>query len=145
LAAAAKDVAATVAQQLRHVSNKCFWSLFFFHGSEFDSLLCQTVAFTEHIVLGALTLEFSAERRRLEGGIERLRTQHTEVVRDKSAAENKSRNLLEKLSMAEAEKEDLGRLLAAEKEDAEKAHAKAQAARAEASLTLKRATDVESG
>ena len=94
---------------------------------------------------GALTLEFSAERRRLEGRIERLRTQHTEVVRDKSAAENKSRNLLEKLSAAEAEKEDLGRRLAAEREDAEKARAEAQAARVEASLALKRATDAESG
>jgi hypothetical protein len=42
-------------------------------------------------------------------------------VRDKSAAENKSRNLMEKLSATEAEKEDLGRRLAAEKEDADKA------------------------
>jgi hypothetical protein len=38
-AAAAKNVAASVAQQLRHVSNQCFWSLFFFHGSDFDTLL----------------------------------------------------------------------------------------------------------
>jgi hypothetical protein len=42
--------------------------------------------------------------RRLEGRIERLRTQHTEAVRDKLAAENKSRNLMDKLSAAEAEK-----------------------------------------
>jgi chromosome segregation ATPase len=56
-----------------------------------------------------LTSEFAAERQRLEGMIERLRTQHTEAVRDKSAAENKSRNLLEKISAAEAEKEDLDR------------------------------------
>jgi hypothetical protein len=48
-----------------------------------------------------------------------------EAVRDKSATENRSRNLLEKLSAAEAEKEDLGRWLAAEKEDAEKARAEA--------------------
>jgi hypothetical protein len=39
-------------------------------------------------------------------------------VRDKSAAENKSRNLLEKLSTVEKEKEDLGRRLVDEKEDA---------------------------
>jgi 3-phenylpropionate/cinnamic acid dioxygenase small subunit len=107
-----KDVATTVVQQLRHVSNQCFWSLLFFHGSEFDSLLCETAAFTEHIASGALTSEFSDERQRLEGRIERLRTQHTEAVRDKSAAENKSHNLLEKLSVAEAEKEDLDRRLA---------------------------------
>jgi hypothetical protein len=39
--------------------------------------------------------------------------------------ENKSHNLMEKLSVAEAEKEDLGRRLAAEKEDANKAFAEA--------------------
>ena len=52
--------------------------------------------------------------------------------------ENKSRNLLEKMSAAEVEKEDLNRRFATEKEDAEKAHAEAQATRAEANLTLKR-------
>jgi predicted nucleic acid-binding Zn-ribbon protein len=66
-------------------------------------------------------------------------------VRDKSAAENKSRNLLEKLSTLEAEKEDLGRRLVAEKEDVDRAHAEAQAARAEANLALQRAINVESG
>jgi hypothetical protein len=66
-------------------------------------------------------------------------------VRDKSAAENKSRNLLEKLSAVEAEKEDFDRRLAVEKEDTKKARAEAQAARAEASLVLKRTTDAKSG
>jgi hypothetical protein len=70
-------------------------------------------AFAEWIASGALTSEFAAERRRLEGRIERLRTQHTEVVRDKSTEENKSCNLMEKLSAVEAKKEDLGRWLAA--------------------------------
>ena len=60
-------------------------------------------------------MEFSAERQRLEGRIERLRTQHTEAVRDKSTTENKSRNLLEKLTAAEMEKEDLSRRLAKER------------------------------
>jgi hypothetical protein len=46
--------------------------------------------------------------------------QHTEVVRDKSTAENRSHNLLEKLTAAEAQKEDLCRRLAAEREDVEK-------------------------
>ena len=73
----------------------------------FDSLLCQASAFAEHIASGALTSEFAAESRRLEGRIECLRMQHTEAVGDKSAVENKSRNLLEKLSAAEAKKEDL--------------------------------------
>jgi hypothetical protein len=53
--------------------------------------------------------------------------------------------LLEKLSAVEAEKEDLDRWLAAEKEDADRARAEAQAARAEANLTLQCATDAESG
>jgi chromosome segregation ATPase len=33
----------------------------------------QAVAFTDHVASGALTLEFAAERQRLEGRIERLR------------------------------------------------------------------------
>jgi hypothetical protein len=57
--------------------------------------------------LGALTSQFVFERRRLEARTEHLRMQHTEVVRDKSAAENKSHNLLEKLSVVEKEREDL--------------------------------------
>jgi predicted nucleic acid-binding Zn-ribbon protein len=47
-------------------------------------------------------------------------------------AENKSRNLLEKVTTLEKKKEDFGRRLTNEKEDAEKAHAEAQAARTEA-------------
>jgi hypothetical protein len=43
-------------------------------------------------------------------------------------AENRSRNLLEKLTTTEDEKEDLSRSLATEREDAEKARAEAQAA-----------------
>jgi hypothetical protein len=73
-------------------------------------------------------------------------------VRDKSAVENKSHNLVEKSSATEAEKEDLGRRLAAEKEDANRARAEAQTARAEANLArakanlaLQRATEAESG
>jgi hypothetical protein len=76
--------------------------------------------------------------------------QHTEAVRDKLATENKSRNLMDKLLAAEAEKEELGRRLAAEKEDADKACVEAQAARtdaklarAEASLALERAVEAE--
>jgi hypothetical protein len=71
-------------------------------------------------------------------------------VRDKAVAENKSRNLMEKLSAVEAEKEDLGHRLAAEKEDADRACVEAQAARAkaklartEANLALQRATEAE--
>ena len=69
-------------------------------------------------------MEFATERWRLEGRIECLRTQHTKAVRDKSAVENKSCNLLEKLSTVE-EKEDLSCRLAEEKEGAERARAEA--------------------
>jgi t-SNARE complex subunit (syntaxin) len=110
----------------------------------------QAAAFTDHVVSGALTSEFAAERQRLEGRIERLRVQHTDAVRDKSAAENKSRRLTERLAAAEAEKEDLRRQLAAERKDANRACAEAQAAqaktklaRAEASLARQHAEEME--
>jgi hypothetical protein len=71
-------------------------------------------------------------------------------MRDKSATERKSRNLMDKLSAAEAEKEELGRLLASEKEDAHKASTEDRAARAdaklvraEASLALQQAAEAE--
>ena len=94
----------------------------------------QAAAFADHVASGALTSEFAAERQRLEGRIERLRAQHTDAVRDKSAAENKSRRLMERLAAAEAEKEDLRRQLAEERKDANRACAEAQAAQAEAKL-----------
>ena len=77
--------------------------------------MCQASAFAEHVASGALTSEFAAGRWQLEGRIECLRAQQTEAVRDKSATENRSRKLKEKLAVAKAEKEDLGRQLAAEK------------------------------
>ena len=70
--------------------------------------MCQAAAFAEHVASSALTSEFAAERRQLEGRIERLRAQHTKAVRDKSAVENKFRKLKEKLVAVEAKKEDLG-------------------------------------
>jgi predicted nuclease with TOPRIM domain len=112
--------------------------------------LWQAVAFANHVASGALTSEFAAERQRLEGRIERLQVQHTDAVRDKSAAENKSRRLTERLAAAEAEKEDLRRQLAEERKDANRACAEAQAAqveaklvRAEASLARQRAEEME--
>jgi hypothetical protein len=72
-------------------------------------------------------------------------------MRDKSATENKRRNLMEKLLAAEAEKEDLYHRLAVEKEDADRACAEAQSACAEAKLArvdgnvaLQRAAEAES-
>jgi hypothetical protein len=94
----------------------------------------QAAAFIDHVVSGALSLEFAAERQRLEGKVERLRAQHVDAAWDRSAAENKSRRLTERLAAAEAEKEDLRRQLTEERRDANKACAEAQSVQAEAKL-----------
>jgi hypothetical protein len=67
------------------------------------------------------------------------RAQHTDVVQDKSAAENKSR----RLAAAEAEKEDLRHRLAEERRDTNKAYAEAQSAQAEAILARQCAKEME--
>jgi hypothetical protein len=59
-------------------------------------------------------VEFSIE-------VERLRAQHADAVRKKSAAESKNRRLMERLAAMEAEKGDLRRQLAEERRDANKA------------------------
>jgi membrane protein involved in colicin uptake len=83
--------------------------------------LCQAADFTDHVASGALTAEFAAE-------VERLRVQHEDAVREKSAAESKSRRLTEKLASMEAEKGELRRQLVEERREANKAIADAQAA-----------------
>jgi chromosome segregation ATPase len=105
--------------------------------------LWQAASFADQVASGALTSELAAE-------VERLRAQHTDVVREKSAAENKSRRLTERLAAAEAEKGDLRRQLAEKRRDANKAIADAQAAqadaklaRAEASLARQRVEELE--
>jgi chromosome segregation ATPase len=94
------------------------------------------VVFADRVASEVLTSQLLSERKQHEGRIEHLRTQHTEVVRDKSAVENKSRNLLDKVTVLEKEKKELGRRLNDEKEDAENARVEAQAAR-------KRVADLE--
>jgi chromosome segregation ATPase len=105
--------------------------------------LWQAADFADHVTLGALTSELAAE-------VERLRAQHADAVREKSAAESKSRRLTERLAAAEAEKGDLRRQLVEKRRDANKAIADAQAtqadaklARAEASLARQRAEELE--
>jgi hypothetical protein len=104
-----------------------FDSSLFLCGCESHGFLWQAADFADHVVSGALTSEFAAE-------IERLWAQHTDAVQEKSAAENKSRRLTERLAAAEAEKGDLRCQLAEERRDANKAIADAQAAQAEAKL-----------
>jgi phage shock protein A len=122
----------------------------FYVSASLMDVLWQAVAFADHVASGALTSEFAAKRQRLEGRIERLRSQHTDAVRDKSGAENKSRRLAERLAAAEAEKEDLRHQLAEERRGANRACAEVQSAqdeaklaRAEASLARQRAEEME--
>jgi hypothetical protein len=66
--------------------------------------------------------------------VERLRTQHADAVREKSAADSKCRKLADKVAALEGEKTDLRRQLAEERKEANEALAKAQSAQAEANL-----------
>jgi chromosome segregation ATPase len=89
--------------------------------------LWQAAAFADHVASGALTSEFAAE-------IERLRAQHMDAAREKSAAENKSCRLTERLAVVETEKGDLRCKLVEERRDTNRACADVQAAQAEAKL-----------
>ena len=102
---------------------------------------CQAADFADRVASGILTADVAAE-------VERLRAQHADAVREKSAAESKSRRLVEKVASLEAEKTDLRRRLVEERREANQAIAEAQAARAEVkvaraknSLTSQRAEE----
>jgi hypothetical protein len=94
--------------------------------------LWQATDFADHVASGSLTSELAAE-------VERLRAQHADAVRKKSAVESKSRRLTERMAAAEAEKGDLQRQLVEERRDANKA----KLARAEASLARQHAKELE--
>ena len=103
----------------------------------------QASDFADHVASGAWTAEFAAE-------VESLRAQHADAMREKLAAESKSRRLSEKVAAMEAEKVDLQHQLAEERREANKAIADAQAAQAEAkvawaegSLARQRAEELE--
>ena len=66
--------------------------------------------------------------------VERLRTQHADAGREKSAADSKCRKLADKVAALEGEKADLRRHLAGERRETNEALVKAQAAQAEANL-----------
>jgi regulator of replication initiation timing len=95
------------------------------------------------VASGALTADVSAE-------VERLRAQHADAVRKKSAVESKSRKLTEKVAALEAERTDLRHRLVEERREANQAIVEAQAAqaaaklaRAEGSLASQRAEEWE--
>jgi hypothetical protein len=79
------------------------------------------------VALGALTADVSAE-------VERLRAQHADAVREKSAADSKCCKLAEKVTALEGERTDLRCQLVEEKREANQAIAKAHAAQAKANL-----------
>jgi hypothetical protein len=87
----------------------------------------QVADFANRTTSGALTAVVSAE-------VERLRTQHADVVREKSAADSKCRKLADKVAALEGEKADLRRPLAGERRETNEALIKAQASQAEAKL-----------
>jgi chromosome segregation ATPase len=88
---------------------------------------CQAADFADRVTLGALTADVAAE-------VERLRAQHMDVVREKSATESKNLWLAEKVAALEAEKTDLRRQLVEERREANQAISEAQAAQAEAKV-----------
>jgi predicted nucleic acid-binding Zn-ribbon protein len=92
------------------------------------------------VASGALTADVAAE-------VERLQAQHANAIREKSAAESKSRRLVEKVAALEGERTDLRRQLVEERREANQAITKAQAeaklARAEESLASQHAEEWE--
>jgi hypothetical protein len=92
------------------------------------------------VASGALTADVSAE-------VERLRAQHANAVREKSAADSKCRKLAEKVSALEGKRMDLRRQLVEERREANQAIAKEQAeaklALVEGSLASQRAEEWE--
>jgi regulator of replication initiation timing len=92
------------------------------------------------VASGALTADVAAE-------VERLQAQHADAIREKSAAESKSRRLVEKVAALEGERTDLRRQLVEERREANQAITKAQAeaklARAEESLASQHAEEWE--
>jgi hypothetical protein len=88
---------------------------------------CQAADFADRVASGVLTADVAAE-------VERLRAQHANAVREKSAAESKNRRLTEKVAALEAERTDLRRQLVEERREANQAIAEAQAAQAEAKV-----------
>jgi predicted nucleic acid-binding Zn-ribbon protein len=79
--------------------------------------------------------------------VERLRAQHADAIREKSAVDSKCRKLAEKVSALEGERTDLRRQLVEERREANQAITKAQAeaklARVEGSLASQRAEEWE--
>jgi hypothetical protein len=138
-----REASQQLSQQLKQVSCVGLRCLLFLWGFGSYGFMCQAADFADLVASGALTADVAAE-------VERLRAQHADAMREKSAAESKNRRLSEKVAAMEAEKMDLRRQLAGERREANKAiadaqaaQAEAKAARAEGSLACQRAEELE--
>jgi hypothetical protein len=72
---------------------------------------CQAADFADRVASGVLTVDVAAE-------VERLRAQHADAVREKSATESKNCRLAEKVAALEAEKTDLRCKMVEERKEA---------------------------
>jgi hypothetical protein len=126
---ATKDVAGSMSQRLREASQQLSQQLkqvsyvglrflLFLSGFGSHGFICQAADFADLVASGALTADVAAV-------VERLREQHADAVREKSAAESKKRRLSEKVAAMEAEKTNLRRQLVEERREANKAIADA--------------------
>jgi hypothetical protein len=102
-------------------------AFYFFSGPRGYLSPTQAADFADRAASGALTAVVSTE-------VERLRTQHADAVREKSAADSKCHKLADKVAVLEGEKTVLRRQLTEERKEANEALAKAQSAQAEANL-----------
>ena len=92
----------------------------------------QVADFANRTASGALTAVVSAE-------VERLRTQHADAVREKSAADSKCRKLADKVAALEGERRETNEALA----KAQAAQTEANLARAEGNLARERAEQLQ--
>jgi regulator of replication initiation timing len=130
-------VAAIVARQLRY-------EFFFFHRSlRVGRLLPSLIRWRPGRWWMLRPHSCAPRKKRLEDKIERLRTQNIEAIRDKSTAENKSRNLLDKVDTLEKENEGLNCQLSELKDIVVQSQSEAQSARAEAQAVRERVAELE--
>lgn len=112
----ATEAAKFVVRQLRYVSRSLSLSLFFFYK------VCSwhVGVFADQVASGALvhsvTSRLRAEKAELKNKIERLRTENTNDVREKSAADVRSQCLADKANNLEKENDELSRQLGEVKE-----------------------------
>jgi small-conductance mechanosensitive channel len=119
-----EEVTEALSQASRRLKEVC---VFFACLGRGLTCVLQVADFANRTASGALMTAVSAE-------VERLRTQHADAVREKSATDSKCRKLTDKVAVLEKEKADLRRQLAGERREINEALAREKAAQAEAKL-----------